>query len=82
MWEDQSQSPSRSTGDGSALCLRVDQTKSTVEAYNQICAELQLTRDPISGGEELAPLSDVDMAVFEQIVLKTGLENRVYSLNS
>ncbi len=72
---DQSQFPSRSTGDESALCLRVDQIKSTVEAYNQIRAELQLTRDPISGGEELAPLSDEDMAVFEQVVLKVGLEN-------
>ncbi len=50
--EDPSQSPSRSTAGESALCLRVDQTKSTVEAYNQIRAELQLTRDPILGGEE------------------------------
>ena len=32
---DQFPSPSRSTGDESALCLKVDQTKSTVEAYNR-----------------------------------------------
>ncbi len=64
---DQSQSPTRS--------LRIDQTKSTVKAYNQIRDELQLARDPISGGEELAPLSVADMAVFEQIVLRAGLEN-------
>ncbi len=31
---------------------------------------LQLVQDPISGGEELASLSDMDMAVFEQVVLK------------
>ncbi len=72
---DQFQSPSQSTGDKSALCLRVYQTKSTVEAYNQIRTELQLAQDPISGGEELAPLSDDDIAVFEQVVLKVGLEN-------
>ncbi len=72
---DRSQSPSWSTGDKSALCLRIDQTKSTVEAYNQFRAELQFARDPILGGEELAPLSDTDMAVLEQIVLKIGPEN-------
>ncbi len=75
---DQSQSPSRSTGDESVLCLKVDQTKSTVEAYHHICAELQLTRNPISGGEELVPLSDEDMATFEQLVLRVGLENVPY----
>ncbi len=73
--EDSFQSPSRSTGDESVLCLRIDQTKSMVEAYNQIRAELQLARDHISCGEELAPLSDEDMSAFEQIVLKVGLEN-------
>ncbi len=73
---DQSQSPSRSIGGESAL--KVDQTKSTVEAYNQICTELQLTRDPVSGGEELAPLSEEDMATFEQLVLRVGLENILY----
>ncbi len=75
---DQSQSPSQSTGDESALCLKKDQNKSTVEAYNQIRAELQLTQDPISGWEELAPLSDEDMAAFEQLVLRVGLENVPY----
>ncbi len=72
---DQSQSPPRSMEDRSALCLRIDQTKSMVEVYNQILAELQLARDPISGGEELVPLSDEDIFAFEQIVLKVGLEN-------
>ncbi len=47
--------------DESALCLKVDQTKSIVEAYNQIQAELQLAQDPILGGKELAQLSDEDM---------------------
>ncbi len=75
---DQSQCPSWSTGDESALCLKVDQTKSMVDAYNQIRAELQLARDPVSGGEELAPLPDYDMAAFEQLVLRLGLENVPY----
>ncbi len=38
--EDPSLSPLRSTDDRKELCLKVDQTKSTVEVYNQIRAEL------------------------------------------
>ncbi len=60
------------------LCLKVDPTKSTVEVYNHIRAELQLARHPVSGGEELATLSDEDMAAFEQLVLRVVLENVPY----
>ncbi len=72
---DPSLSLPRSTDDKPGLCLKVDQTKSMVEVYNQIRAELQLTQDPILGGGELAPLSDEDMTAFEQLVLTLGLEN-------
>ncbi len=39
---DPSLSPSWSTGDESALCLRVDQIMSMVEVYNQVSTDLQL----------------------------------------
>ncbi len=71
-------SPPRSTDDKPGLCLKVDQTKSMVEACNQICAEFQLAWDPVSGGEVLALLSDEDMTTFEQLVLTVGLENIPY----
>ncbi len=73
--EDLSLSPPPSTDDKPGLCLEFDLTKSVVEAFNQIRAELQLVQDSVSGGEGLAPLLDEDMTTFEQLVLTEGLEN-------
>ncbi len=76
--DDPSLCPPRSTDDKPGLCLKVEQTKSTVKIYNQIRTELHLVRDPVSGGGELAPLSDEDLTAFEQLVLTVGLENIPY----
>ncbi len=66
------------TYENPGLCREIDPTNSMDDAVNQIYAQLQLTRDSVSGGEGLAPLSDEKMVAFEQLVLKVGLENIPY----
>ncbi len=55
-------------------CLAIDLPKPTAEVISQMCAQLQLALDPLSGRARVAPLSDEDLVVFEEWVERVGLE--------
>ena len=74
-----SDSPSRalfqSSNDEERLCLEIDLSKPLGEIISQLRAQLQLTRDPTTGGAGVTPLLNSDLVVFEHLVQTVGLEN-------
>ncbi len=65
----------QSSDDEEGLCLEIDPSKPPGEIVSQLCAQVHLARDPATGGDRVAPLSNGVLVMFEHLVQRVGLEN-------